>query len=81
MFSVENETESGATGDSARVNNSHNDNEMEENKGEAVIEGPHLQEPASLENQVETDIRSQAQSQEELESQEEPSSAISIGEV
>jgi len=78
--SVENETESGATGDSDRVNNSHNDDEMEENNGEAVIEGPHLQEPASLENQVETDTRSQAQSHEGLESQEEPSSAVTIGE-
>ena len=75
MFSVENETESGATDDTDRVNNTQDD-EMEEDKDEAVIE-----EPASQEKQVEPDTRSQAQSQEGLESQEEPSSEITIGEV
>ena len=81
MFSVENETESGATDDTDRVNNTQNDDEMEENKDEAVIEGPHLQEPASQKKEGQPDTRSQAQSQEGVESQEEPSSAITVGEV
>ena len=76
MFSVENETESGATDDTNRVINTQNDDEMEENKDEAVVEGP-----ASQKKEGQTDTRSQAQSQEGLESQEEPSSEITFGEV
>merc|ERR1711971_326426 len=82
IVSVENETESGATDDTDRVNNTQNDDEMlEENRYEAVIEGPDLQGPASQKKEGEPDTRSQAQSQEGVESQEEPSSAITVGEV
>jgi len=76
--SVENETETGA-------NNSHNADEMIENKDEAPvisIEEPELQEPSSQENQRETNVRSMDQSQEGASSQEEPSSTIkTTGEV
>ena len=75
---MENETETGA-------NNSHNADEMIENKDEAPvisIEEPELQEPSSQENQRETNVRSMDQSQEGASSQEEPSSTIkTTGEV
>ena len=78
IFSVENETETGA-------NNPHNADEIIGNKDEApviTIEEPELQEPSSQENQQETNVRSMDQSQEGPSSQEEPSSTIkTIGEV